>query len=95
MAIKLSLDPDTPGCIHLHRDAGEDYCKQLISEARDEKGNWMKIGNRPNHYWDNWCAINCLADYLGVKHRINPTEQDDTEIEDTGVVVADSQFMGG
>ncbi|KJS00883.1 MAG: hypothetical protein VR65_10770 [Desulfobulbaceae bacterium BRH_c16a] len=95
MAIKLSLEPDTPGCIHLYRDAGEEYCKQLISEARDEKGNWMKIGSRANHYWDNWCAINCLADYLGIKHRINPADQGDIEIEDESIIVVDSQFMGG
>lgn len=72
MAIKLSLDADTPGAIHLYSTAGDDYCRQLVSEARDEKGAWTQIGNRANHYWDNWMAINCLADWLGVMHRIQP-----------------------
>ncbi|MGB3212465.1 MAG: terminase gpA endonuclease subunit [Desulforhopalus sp.] len=95
MAIKLSLDPDSAGCIHLYKDVGEDYGKQLTSEARDEKGNWKQIGSRANHYWDNWCAINCLADYLGVKYRIKPELQGDIELQNTNVVVANSQFMGG
>ncbi|MGB3222997.1 MAG: terminase gpA endonuclease subunit, partial [Desulforhopalus sp.] len=95
MAIKLSLAPDTPGCIHLYRDVGEDYCKQLISEARDEKGVWKQIGSRANHYWDNWVAVCCLSEYLGVKHRIKPDQQGDVEVEDNCVVVANSQFMGG
>ncbi len=95
MAIKLSLDVDSPGSIHLYADVGEDYCKQLTSEARDESGNWKQIGSRANHYWDNWCAINCLADYLGIKHRTKPEMQGDVEIDDNNVVVANSQFMGG
>jgi phage terminase large subunit GpA-like protein len=92
MAIKLSLAPETPGCIHLFREAGDDYCKQLVSEARDAKGNWVQIGSRENHYWDNWCAVSCLADWLGIKHREKPDskaiqEEDDSIIE--GVMVAD------
>ncbi len=94
MAIKLSLVPDTPGCIHLYRDVGEDYCKQLISEARDEKGVWKQIGSRDNHYWDNWVAVCCLAEYLGVKHRVKPENLEDEEIEEQ-VIRVSSQFMGG
>jgi hypothetical protein len=95
LAIKLSLDPDSPGCVHFYHDVGEDYAKQLVSETRDEKGSWKIIGSRENHYWDNWYAANCLADYLGVKHRIKPDQQGDVEVEDNSVVVANSQFMGG
>ena len=95
MAIKLSLSPDTAGCIRLPKDISEEYCKQLISEARDEKGKWKQIGSRANHYWDNWMAINCLADWLGVKHRIKPEAgQADPELENS-VVQVESSFMGG
>jgi phage terminase large subunit GpA-like protein len=92
MAIKLSLQPDTPGCIHLFRDAGDDYCKQLVSESRDEKGNWKQIGSRANHYWDNWCAVSCLADWLGIKHREKPDSRAVQDEEDSiieSVMVAD------
>ena len=93
MAIKLSLDPDSPGAVHFYAEVGEEYCKQLISESRDDKGNWKRLGNRPNHYWDNWCAVNCLADWLGVKHRIKPEPgQADEELEDT-VITAQSNWM--
>ena len=76
LAVKLSMDPDTPGCIHLynHGELGDDFCNQLISEARDEKGVWRQIARRPNHYWDAWVVANCAAEYKGVKHRIRPEE---------------------
>ena len=83
MATKLSLEPDTPGCIHLYKNVGDDYCKQLVSEARDIKGNWKQIGSRDNHYWDNWCAVNCLADWLGIKHREKPDSRVVQEEEDS------------
>lgn len=95
IAIKLSLPPESPGCVHFYKDVGEGYCKQLLSEARDEKGNWKLIGSRDNHYWDNWYTANCLADYLGVKHRIKPENQGDIEVGGENVMVASSQFMGG
>jgi len=85
MAVKLSLEPDTPGCIHIYPDAGEDYCKQLVSEARDKSGKWQQIGSRPNHYWDNWCAVSCLADWLGIKHRIRP-DSDAAHAEEDSVI---------
>lgn len=92
MAVKLSLAPETPGCIHLFRDAGDDYCKQLVAEARDAKGNWIQIGSRANHYGDNWCAINCLADWLMIKTRPKPDSREVRDEEESiveRVMVAD------
>lgn len=94
LAAKLSLVAETPGCVHFFRDVGDDYLKQLLSECRDEKGNWKIIGSRANHYWDNWYAANCLADWLGIKHRQKPEYgQPDEEVEDS-VVTVKSTFMG-
>ena len=96
MAMRLSKEPETPGCVQFYATAGEEYCKQLTSEARDDKGNWKPIGSRPNHYWDNWMAVNALADWLGVRHRPDPgTGQDDEKDDDEMcVVAANSTFMG-
>ena len=70
------MDPDTPGCIHLNNwgELGEEYCNQLISEARDEKEIRRQINSRPNHYWDAMVIANCAAEYKGVKHRPRPEE---------------------
>ena len=72
---------DTPGCAHLYSwdELGEEYCNQLISEARDDKGVWQRIGSRPNHDWDAWVIANCAAEYKGVKHRPPPEEGQDEE----------------
>jgi len=74
LAVKLSMAADSPGCIHLYswEQLGEDYCNQLIAEARDEKGVWRQIGSRPNHDWDAMVIANCAAEYKGVKHRERP-----------------------
>lgn len=96
LAVKLSMDPDTPGCVHFYsfNDLGDEYLGQLVSEARDEKGVWTQIGSRPNHDWDAWVIANCAAEYKGVKHRLQP---DDSlhEDEDIEVIVVESALMGG
>lgn len=92
IAIKLSQNPGSPGSIRLYRqnEVGEDYCKQLIAEARDEKGKWVQIGSRPNHYGDNLYGANCIADYLGVKTRIKPEfNVEDIELAGVQEVVVD------
>lgn len=94
MAIKLSQSPGSPGSLRLYRDVGEDYCKQLIAEARDDKGNWKQLGSRPNHYGDNWMAANALADWLGIKHRQKPEAGEAEETDDVSIVTASSTFMG-
>lgn len=94
LAVKLNVDPAAPGAIHLYKDTDEDFCNQLISEARDEKGNWTQIGSRPNHYWDTLVSVSAGADYLGVHHRIRPMDQQEEELEDNCVIQASSDYMG-
>lgn len=92
LAVKLSLEPDAPGCVHFFRNVGDDYLKQLLSESRDKNGKWKPIGSRANHYWDNWYAANCLADWLGIKHMEKPDSKAVQEEEDSiveSVMVAD------
>jgi phage terminase large subunit GpA-like protein len=84
LAVKLAMEPDTPGCVHLYRHAelGDDYCNQLISEARDEKGVWTRISSRDNHDWDCMVVANCVAEYKGVKLRPRPEDvQEEEEVE--------------
>lgn len=93
LAVRLGLDPDTPGAVHLYHDCDEDFRKQLLSEVRDEKGVWQQISGQPNHYNDCWVLANCAAEFYGIKNAKRPEE---TENESDGlVVVAESSFMGG
>lgn len=52
---RLERDPELPGGWHLPEDATDDYCKQLVSEARTVKPSgkvvWVKI-YRDNHFFD-------------------------------------------
>ena len=52
---RIERDPELPGAWHLPEDATEDYCKQVISEARTVKPSgqvvWIKI-YKDNHYFD-------------------------------------------
>ncbi len=92
IADKLDLAPDTPGCLHFFRDVGEDYCKQLVAEARDAKGNWVQIGSRANHYGDNLYTVACLAEWLGISDIPKPDSRQVQDEEDSiieQVVVAD------
>mgnify|MGYP002397302883 CR=1 FL=1 len=93
MAAKLGAEKDSPGCIHLYETVGDDYCKQLTSEAPDQNGDWQQIGSRANHYWDNLVAVSALADWRGIKLRPKP-DPDESEEEDE-VIKAQSDFMGG
>lgn len=74
----LRWPPDMPGAFHLPEDVGDDYLKQLVSEARIRKPGgkpvWVKR-SKDNHYFD--CeAMNAAAAYfLGVQRlREMPTE---------------------
>lgn len=52
---RLERDPTLPGGWHLPEDASNDYCKQVVSEARTVKPSgkvvWVKIF-RDNHFFD-------------------------------------------
>ncbi len=59
---RIRRDPDQPGGWFLHEDAGEDYCKQIVSEELvikpSGKSTWVKR-SRANHYLD--CEVGALA----------------------------------
>ena len=52
---RIERDPDLPGGWHLPEDATDDYCRQIVSEARSVKPSgtvvWIKI-YKDNHYFD-------------------------------------------
>ena len=52
---RIMRDPELPGGFHLAQDTSEDYCKQLVSEARVVKPSgkivWQRI-SKANHYFD-------------------------------------------
>lgn len=68
---RLRISPGDPGAYHLHANSyqgphGEqidhaliDYARQLCAEAPDERGRWVQIRKRPNHYLD--CEVLQLA----------------------------------
>jgi len=52
---RIERDPELPGGWHLPEDATDDYCRQVISEARTVKPSgtvvWIKV-YKDNHYFD-------------------------------------------
>lgn len=52
---RIDREPDLPGGFHLPEDVSEDYCKQLVSEARIVKPSgrpvWQRV-YKDNHYFD-------------------------------------------
>ena len=52
---RILRDPALPGGLHLAEDTSDDYCKQLVSEARVVKPSgkivWQRI-YKENHYFD-------------------------------------------
>jgi len=52
---RIEREPGLPGGFHLPEDVSDDYCKQLVSEARIVKPSgkvvWQKIF-KDNHYFD-------------------------------------------
>lgn len=59
---RIERDPDLPGGFHLAEDTSDDYCEQLISEARLVKPSgrvtWVQL-RKDNHYLD--CEMLALA----------------------------------
>lgn len=74
---KLDTNPTDPGAFHVFSQIDDDYCRQMTSEFRNEKGIWEQMGNRPNHDWD--CAVLCelAAHYLDVKHWPIPGQEEE------------------
>jgi phage terminase large subunit GpA-like protein len=59
---RIERDPELPGGFHLAEDSDDDYCKQLVSEARIVKPSgkilWQRIF-KDNHYFD--CEVLSVA----------------------------------
>ena len=89
LAARLRINPHDPGAWMLHSDTvGDlpgaliDYARQLCAEAKDDKGTWRQIANRPNHYLD--CEVGQLlcADFLGVRYLEPPDRQPAAQEQD-------------
>lgn len=66
---------DQPGAWHLHQDVTEDYCRQVVSEARLKKPSggvvWVPR-SRENHYLDCEALAYAAAYMLGVQRMMRP-----------------------
>lgn len=90
---RIRWPQDQPGAFHLPEDIGDDYCAQLVSEARVRKPSgraaWVRR-NKDNHFLD--CeAMAYAAGYLLGVQRIPATkapEPEDEPIASTVPVVA-------
>ena len=52
---RLSFDRDAPGALHLNETVDEDYCQQIVAEARVKgpSGRWIWVARyRENHFLD-------------------------------------------
>jgi len=69
-AAQLNEKHGSPGCVYLHSKTGDDFAKQLSSEAkrRNKRGRykWVRIHGQ-NHYLDTSIYAGCLVDpmFLG------------------------------
>jgi phage terminase large subunit GpA-like protein len=67
---RLKRDPALPGAWHLPIDIDEDYCRQIVSEARilqpNGKPKWVPI-HKNNHFLDCEALAYAAASMLGVE----------------------------
>ena len=67
---RLRWPEGQPGGWHLHADVTEDYCRQIVAEARVKKPNgwhaWVEL-SRNNHYLDCEALAYAAAYMLGVQ----------------------------
>lgn len=83
---RLTWPSDQIGAWHIHADASEDYCKQLVSEARvrtpNNKVAWVER-SRTNHYLDAEALAAAAGHMLNVQHirDVSPREPAPAEQE--------------
>lgn len=74
---RIERDPDLPGGWHLPEDATDDYCKQVVAEARVVKASgrvtWVKT-YKDNHYFD--CEVLQVACAYSLNLQTLTTDQD-------------------
>lgn len=80
---RIRWPQDQPGAFHLPSDISDEYCLQLVSEARirkpSGKPSWIPV-RRDNHAFD--CeAMNYAAGYLLNVHRIAPEKPSEKTFE--------------
>lgn len=66
---RIRWPEDQPGAWHLSSDANEDYCRQIVAEARikgpNGKGQWV-LRSRENHFLDCEALAYAAAYMIGV-----------------------------
>lgn len=80
---RLEWPEDQPGRWHLSQDTTDDYCQQLVAEARSVKPSgqitWIRI-RKDNHYLD--CeALNVAAAHILQIHTLRPKNPDGPAIQ--------------
>lgn len=79
---RIRWPKDKPGGWHLHHDVTEEFCRQIVAEARTRKPNgrpeWV-LRSRDNHFLDCEALAYAAAHMLGV-HRLR--KQDDEADDD-------------
>lgn len=83
---RLKWPKEQPGAFHIGRDATDDYCRQLVSEARVIKPSgrptWVRR-SRENHFLD--CeALNAAAAHMLRVHTIPPGKTRERDEESAG-----------
>jgi len=66
---RLSFDRDTPGALHLNSAADDDYCQQIVAEARVKApgtNRWIWVQRyRENHFFDTEAMAAAAAWLVG------------------------------
>jgi phage terminase large subunit GpA-like protein len=65
LAAKLQIEPCDPGAWHLHKDASENFARQMTAEYKDGS-YWECAKNKDNHLWDCSVMELALVDFMGV-----------------------------
>ena len=68
---RLSFDADAPGALHLNNQIDDDYCQQLVAEARVKSpgGKWLWVQrSRDNHFLDCEAQAAAAAWRLGMEN---------------------------
>ena len=75
---KLRVPQEDAGAWHVFDGITEDYCRQMVSEYRNEDGYWVTRSARAaNHYWD--CEVLSLARALSLQFNKHVVRQERTD----------------
>jgi phage terminase large subunit GpA-like protein len=80
---RIGFPQDQPGAWHLHKNVGEDYCKQIVAEQRMKapSGRQIWVKRSTNDFLDAEKMQVFLAHVEGVRNLV-PLGDDDAEPED-------------